>query len=32
LAKLDVSRNRIGAEQEENLQCICVAGGIELEK
>jgi hypothetical protein len=32
LAKLDISRNRIGIEQEGKLQRICAAGGIELEK
>jgi hypothetical protein len=32
LAKLDMSRNTIGAEQEEDLQRICMAGGIELTK
>jgi hypothetical protein len=30
LAKLDMSSNNIGAEQEEDLQRICMAGGIEL--
>jgi hypothetical protein len=30
--KLDISSNRIGAEQERDLQRICVAGGIELAK
>jgi hypothetical protein len=30
LIKLDISNNRIGAEQERGLQRICVAGGIEL--
>jgi hypothetical protein len=32
LVKLDISSSRIGAEQERNLQRICVAGGIELTK
>jgi hypothetical protein len=32
LTKLDISSNRIGAEQERDLQRICVAGGIELAK
>jgi hypothetical protein len=32
LAKLDMSSNTIGAEQEEDLQRICLAGGIELTK
>jgi hypothetical protein len=32
LIKLDISSNRIGAEQEQDLQRICVAGGIELAK
>jgi hypothetical protein len=32
LIKLDVSSNRIGAEQEGDLQRICVAGGIDLTK
>jgi hypothetical protein len=32
LAKLDISNNYIGAEQEDDLQRICVAGGIELAK
>jgi hypothetical protein len=32
LATLDISSNYIGAEQEENLQRICMAGGIELAK
>jgi hypothetical protein len=32
LLKLDISRNYIGAEQERDLQRICVAGGIELAK
>jgi hypothetical protein len=32
LAKLDMSTNGIGAEQEEDLQRICMAGGIELTK
>jgi hypothetical protein len=32
LIKLDISSNHIGAEQERDLQCICVAGGIELAK
>jgi hypothetical protein len=32
LAKLDMSTNDIGAEQEEDLQRICMAGGIELAK
>jgi hypothetical protein len=32
LIKLDISNNRIGAEQERILQRICVAGGIELAK
>jgi hypothetical protein len=32
LAKLDMSTNDIGAEQEEDLQRICMAGGIELTK
>jgi hypothetical protein len=32
LIKLDVSSNDIGAEQEGDLQRICVAGGIELAK
>jgi hypothetical protein len=32
LAKLDMSTNYIGAEQEEDLQRICMAGGIELTK
>jgi hypothetical protein len=30
LNKLDISNNRIGAEHEQDLQHICVAGGIEL--
>jgi hypothetical protein len=30
LIKLDISSNQIGAEQERDLQRICVAGGIEL--
>jgi hypothetical protein len=30
LAKLDISSNYIGAEQEEDLQRVCNAGGIEL--
>jgi hypothetical protein len=30
LIKLDISFNHIGAEQERDLQRICVAGGIEL--
>jgi hypothetical protein len=30
LIKLDISSNDIGAEQEEDLQRICVASGIEL--
>jgi Leucine-rich repeat (LRR) protein len=30
LAKLDMSSNNIGAEEEDNLQRICMAGGIEL--
>ena len=30
LAKLDMSTNVIGAEQEKDLQRICMAGGIEL--
>jgi hypothetical protein len=32
LAKLDISGNVIGAEQEGDLQRICAAGGIELSK
>jgi Ran GTPase-activating protein (RanGAP) involved in mRNA processing and transport len=32
LAKLDISNNYIGAEQADDLQRICVAGGIELAK
>jgi hypothetical protein len=32
LTKLDVSSNDIGPEQKEDLQRICVAGGIELDK
>jgi hypothetical protein len=32
LAKLDISCNCIGAEQEGDLQRICAAGGIELDK
>ena len=32
LIKLDISSNAIGAEQEGDLQRICVAGGIELAK
>jgi hypothetical protein len=32
LAKLDMSTNVIGDEQEEDLQRICMAGGIELTK
>jgi hypothetical protein len=32
LIMLDISSNDIGAEQEGNLQRICVAGGIELTK
>jgi hypothetical protein len=32
LAKLDISGNGIGAEQEGDLQRICAAGGIELDK
>jgi hypothetical protein len=32
LIKLDISKNHIGAEQERDLQRICVAGGIELAK
>jgi hypothetical protein len=32
LIKLDIGSNHIGAEQERNLQRICVAGGIELAK
>jgi hypothetical protein len=32
LIKLDISNNRIGAEQERGLQRICEAGGIELAK
>jgi hypothetical protein len=32
LIKLDISNNSIGAEQKQNLQRICVAGGIELAK
>jgi hypothetical protein len=32
LAKLDMSSNNIGAEQKEDLQRICMAGGIELTK
>jgi hypothetical protein len=32
LIKLDISSNAIGAEQEEDLQRICVASGIELAK
>jgi Ran GTPase-activating protein (RanGAP) involved in mRNA processing and transport len=32
LIKLDISSNRIGREEEEDLQRICVAGGIELAK
>jgi hypothetical protein len=30
LTKLNIGRNHIGAEQERDLQRICVAGGIEL--
>jgi hypothetical protein len=30
LVKLDISSSSIGAEQERDLQRICVAGGIEL--
>jgi hypothetical protein len=30
VTKLDIRNNHIGAEQERNLQRICVAGGIEL--
>jgi hypothetical protein len=30
LAKLEISSNGIGAEQEGDLQRICAAGGIEL--
>jgi hypothetical protein len=30
LIKLDIGSNHIGAEQERDLQRICVAGGIEL--
>jgi hypothetical protein len=32
LIKLDISRNRIGAAQEGELQCICLASGIDLAK
>jgi hypothetical protein len=32
LIKLDISNNHIGAKQKQNLQRICVAGGIELAK
>jgi hypothetical protein len=32
LIKIDISNNHIGAEQERDLQRICVAGGIELAK
>jgi hypothetical protein len=32
LVKLDISSNRIEAEQERDLQRICAAGGIELAK
>jgi hypothetical protein len=32
LIKLDIDSNHIGAEQERDLQRICVAGGIELAK
>jgi hypothetical protein len=32
LAKLDMSSNNIGPQQEEDLQRICMAGGIELTK
>ena len=32
LIKLDISNNHIRAEQERDLQRICVAGGIELTK
>jgi hypothetical protein len=32
LIKLNISSNRIGAEQEGDLQRICVASGIELAK
>jgi hypothetical protein len=32
LIKLDIRNNRIGAEQEQGLHRICVAGGIELAK
>jgi Leucine-rich repeat (LRR) protein len=32
LTKLNISSNHIGAEQEQDLQRICVAGGIELAK
>jgi hypothetical protein len=31
LIKLDISNNRIGAEQVKDLQCICMAGSIELD-
>jgi hypothetical protein len=32
LIKLDISKNRIGAVQKQNLQRICMAGGIKLSK
>jgi hypothetical protein len=32
LTKLDISSNYIAAAQEEDLQRICAAGGIELAK
>jgi hypothetical protein len=32
LIKLNISSSRIGAEHEQDLQRICVAGGIELTK
>jgi hypothetical protein len=32
LIKLDISSNQIGREEEQDLQRICVAGGIELAK
>jgi hypothetical protein len=32
LIKLDISSSHIGAEQEQDLQRICVASGIELTK
>jgi hypothetical protein len=32
LAKLDMSSNKTGAEQEEDLERICMAGGIEFTK